>query len=133
MSECPFAITTYLDKILYPKRAFAYLQLDGRHCVIASGGDLEKCGVPPLVPDFPIENQFDLLSGILPVDGIPVVIQSIELSDDIFIDMHVFKHEDIQWVLLLDNTAAKPILHSEKQQRLSEEFRQESTKKINRK
>lgn len=129
MSELPFAISQYLNGILYPDRAFVFLQLDDRHCVVASGGEFEKCGVPPLELNGPIENQFDLLTGILPVDGIPVVIANIELSDQIFVDMHIFNSGETQWVLLLDNTAEKPKLQSEQQTRLSEKLSQESAKK----
>lgn len=126
MKTPPDAVVEYLKTVLHPDRAFAYLQLDEQRCVIDSGGELTKCGIPVLTGNRSIECQIDLLSNVLPVTGDPVVILNTQIRHQNFIDMHIFNYDNYQWVLFFNNSEAGIKLQKEQQTRLSNDFKRES-------
>lgn len=129
MNTPPHAVVEYLKTVFYPELAFAYLQLDDHHHVVASGGEMGKCGIPIPEKNISIENQIDQLSGVLPVTGAPVVILNTQLVHKTFIDMHIFIHQGSQWVLFFNNTEAGIKLQAEQQTRLVNDIVREKKEK----
>ncbi len=87
------------------ERSPAYLEIstDGR--LLGWGGDVESYGLRDLVRGRPAASQSVLLEGLLPVDGPPVCLPCVRHGSGRPADLHLFRAEGRDWLLLLDASA----------------------------
>lgn len=121
----PLGIYRYLRSVSRVTNDFTYLKLDTHHCVIESGGDLNRYGLGNLNATVPIDEQFDPLTGLLPVDDRNVALLHINYSEKRYIDIYIVNDKDNEWVLLVDSTIEGRRAQSKQQQRLNDDLSSE--------
>ncbi len=119
LTETPIAILRYLKTISHPGQCYAYLQLDQENCLIKAGGELAQFGIADINPTLTIEEQIPQLSGLLPANDKPLVIANTHVDPVQYIDMHIYRTFDSQWVIFVDSTETATKLQKQQQQRLN--------------
>lgn len=110
-------------------KPIAYYKLDRSGYVVDHGGDTDLGGIANLDEASPIDEQVPVLSGLLPVDAIPLIVPNVQLVQGKFIDIHIYGDENWQWIVLIDNTEAATVLQEQQQNRLADEIIKEIEKK----
>jgi len=105
MLDLPTRISHWLLELVRSQRAVAHLLIDGRHVIVASGGDLAHYGLAAVELQRPAAEQLPFLEGLLPLPESPFLLRSMEMPGGRVADIHLFAEQDATWVVLLDVTA----------------------------
>ncbi len=98
----PPAVADYLRRFVMEMRSPAFLLTDAGGRVVSQGGDLSRYGLGRLrVGDIASEQAY-FLEGLLPINGEASVLCRVETSAGVFADIHLFRVEESDCVLLLD-------------------------------
>lgn len=104
MLEFPFPVSDYIQKITIEIRSPAYLLIEKEGRLLKMGGNLETYGIINLEKGQIVEEKVFFLQGILPLDESFLFLQCIETQKATYADIHIFKGDEGDWVLLLDAT-----------------------------
>jgi len=106
MTGLPTAITEYLLTAACLERCPAYLQVEPNGCLATWGGNVDRYGLAGLKRGQLIEQQVLLLSGLLPLDGPPLLLPCVQPEHGPAADVHLFRRGGYDWVLFLDSAPA---------------------------
>ena len=101
-SNWPPALTDYLQKWIFDSHSPAFLFTDAQGRVVSSGGDLSRYGLNELHEGDQAVDMAYFLEGLLPIDGDRSILTRVETSADVFADIHLFRAEKNDCILLLD-------------------------------
>jgi signal transduction histidine kinase len=108
MVQFPSAVSDYLKRLALDHRAPAFLLAGGDGRLLASGGALRHYGLVDLIPNEPVVEQVFFLTGLLPLEtDEPVVRDCVQPAGSPPIDLHLFRSEEGDWVVLLDASEAE--------------------------
>ena len=104
MLYLPDTISNYIHELTIEARSPAYLLVmkDGR--LSRWGGKLSLYGFTNLQPGEYVAEQILFLTGLLPLNGLPIILPCVEMESGISADVHIFSTDEGDWVLLLDAT-----------------------------
>jgi signal transduction histidine kinase len=117
MCALPSPVVEYLGKFVTQTGSLGYLLVDQQGSLLEWGGSLAVYGLTGLSIGAPIQEQVDVLVGLLPGTDTALYCPCVELASDLFTDIHVFPAARGNWVVLQDvSTQARE--HRLLQQRL---------------
>lgn len=104
MLYLPDTVSNYIYELTIEARSPAYLLVmkDGR--LSRWGGKLSLYGFTNLQPGEYVARQILFLTGLLPLNGLPIILPCVEMESGISADVHIFSTDEGDWVLLLDAT-----------------------------
>ncbi len=121
-------VEQYLKTIALGGRVFAYLGLDKQHIVCQTGGATDSFDLASVSEGEFALGKLGYLEGLLPSDDKPIVIENTQFMRERFVDIHIFKNNDIQWVVFIDNTEPGKLRQTLQQQRLNADILKEARK-----
>ncbi len=100
----PTPVRDYALGLVLREKNAAYLCVSDDRADILRGGRLRRlAGACALPEDVLVEQLLDTLDALLPHDdGDPLVLPSLTLSEQVSVDVHLFRARGRTWVLLLD-------------------------------
>ncbi len=102
----PAPVRDYALGLVLREKNAAYLCVSDDRADILRGGRLRRlAGACALPEDALVEQLLDTLDALLPHDGDPLALPSVALSDQVAVDVHIFRARGRTWVLLLDVSA----------------------------
>lgn len=104
MLYLPAPVVSYIHKLTVENRSPAYIlvQKDGR--LFSWGGNLSFYGFSNLKQGECVDEQVVFLTGLLPLNGLPIILPCVQMESGISADVHIFSADEGDWVLLLDAT-----------------------------
>ena len=102
----PAPVISFLRGLLLEKRDPAYLVLDREGRLLDSGGKLDLYGLQEVKRGESLTEQMHFLQGMLPFESGEVSLPFIEMTGNIYADIHLFQSGDFHYVLLVDVTSA---------------------------
>ncbi len=106
MAALPDTIRDYVETHLLPSRQPAFLAFDSAGKLIEFGGALELYRLANLSTGRSADDVAPFLSGMLPATAEPIVLESVEVYEGRFADVHVIAGGVRNWALLLDCSEA---------------------------
>jgi signal transduction histidine kinase/PAS domain-containing protein len=107
MPGLPAPVLTYLQFLALENHAPAYLRVDKDGSLSDWGGEVAAYGLKNLRRGASANAQVLFLESLLPLQSSPLVLPSVALGEERFVDIHIFSDDGGDWVLLLDATAAE--------------------------
>ena len=104
METYPPPIQHYFGHCLHDGRSPGYLYVNQDYYILDAGGDLDHYGLHVYKKGQCIKALVCFLHGLLPLDGVPLVIPFIQFHAKTFADLHLLPGVLGDWVLLLDAT-----------------------------
>jgi serine phosphatase RsbU (regulator of sigma subunit) len=104
MMGLPRSVADALDAVMYRQRALAYLQVSADLTLVGAGGNLENYGLGGLQLGEQAVDQAYFLEGLLPLQGAPFFVPSLEIGGGRAADLHFYQDGECVWVVLLDVT-----------------------------
>lgn len=98
----PSPISEYILSLANDERRFAYLAVDASGVLVDKGGDLGTYGLADLRLGAPASEQAFVLEGLLPATDSPLFLPCVKTEFHLLADIHIFRREGLDWVLLLD-------------------------------
>ena len=86
-------------------RSPAYLEVSADGVLVDWGGHIGTYGLGGLIRGRSAQDQVVLLQGLLPTAGHEICLPCVRVGGGAPADVHVFRHENADWVLLLDASA----------------------------
>ena len=127
----PLPVSNYIAKVHPTLRAAAYLRVDNAGVIVEAGGALEAYGLDQLTPGIPARDVTLFLEGMLPLDSEPIFLPGVHFAPEVIADIHLFRDEDCDWVLLLgaESHEARQILQQKSHELalLSERIQKQNT------
>ena len=105
-SSWPPEVAEYLQEWILELRSPAFLVCNQEGRAVVKGGDLSRYGLENLREDEGVTEQAYFLEGLLPLDNSPSVLSQVETATGTFADIHLFRIEDGDCIVLLDCTHA---------------------------
>lgn len=105
MPGLPSPVLTYLQFLALESRAPAYLRVDKDGSLRDWGGEVATYGLNNLHRGASASAQVLFLESLLPLQSSPLVLPSVAVGEERFVDIHIFSDAGGDWVLLLDATA----------------------------
>ncbi len=82
----------------------AYLAVDNQGILVDQGGNIEALGLPRWeIADNILDNAL-FLTGFVPMSNECEYIPSLQITDSIVVDIHLFRDKDLNWAILLDKS-----------------------------
>lgn len=104
LEPMPAAIRDYCLECSCRDRSPAYLSADCRGRLLRWGGALDHYRLGNLRRGDQVEEKAIYLKGYLPLNHSPVILPQLEISPDVYAELHLFRNAGKQWVLMLDAT-----------------------------
>lgn len=98
----PLVIFSYLNNLIIDGQSLAYLLVAKNGCLLSWGGNLSSYKIGNLQQGELACKQVPLLEGLLPLNGVPVVLPCTNIEQAICADIHMFSSNEGDWILLLD-------------------------------
>lgn len=98
----PSAVSDYLLQLAREERRPAFLAIDSEGRLSDSGGALRAYGLENLTKGAPVTSEAFFLEGMIPLEGQPIFLPCVKADAGLIADIHIFKHADLDWVVLLD-------------------------------
>ena len=102
--EYPQSVVNKILQITLDSKTFCYLEINDEGYLINKGGNLESIGLPNWKQNDNIFDQAIFLTGLIPMTGDYEGIPAFQISDDLIIDLHLFKDDHCYWIILVDKT-----------------------------
>ena len=103
-SSWPPEIAEYLEQWILDLRAPAFLVSNRQGKLVAKGGDVVRYGLQNLNEGEPVTGQSYFLEGLLPMNGSTCILSQVETASGVFADLHLFRIEDGDCIILLDSS-----------------------------
>lgn len=103
-SGYPSLVIEKILKITMEMQNFAYLSVNPKGQLCHQGGDIHSLGLPTWSLNDNIIEEALFLSTYLPMSQDYEYIPSFNIKNEIVVDIHLFKENDIVWVILVDKT-----------------------------
>lgn len=116
MPALPPAVDEYLQTLPVQLQSPAYLLVHKDGCVGARGGHLATYGMSDLCEGLPLEQQLDFFVGLFPLDDVPLFLPCLEITPNLFVDVHVLPHGEGAWIVFLDVTDKAMVWRQAQQQ-----------------
>jgi class 3 adenylate cyclase len=104
LDPTPEAIREYLYRFLTSNRALAYIVVTKSGDLHSVMGDWAHYGIGAVNSIDDLTTELYFLMGFLPLDGPSVLLPAVKLDNGVAADVHIFSHNDYDWVVLLDVT-----------------------------
>ena len=101
----PEVVLAFLQRVLIQDRDPAFLVTDRNGVLIESGGNLTAYGLQNVRPGDPLSGQADFVEGLLPLESQEISLPCIEIAPQTFADIHCFRDNDRDFILLIDVTS----------------------------
>ncbi|MBW4664181.1 MAG: adenylate/guanylate cyclase domain-containing protein [Chroococcus sp. CMT-3BRIN-NPC107] len=98
----PAVALNYLSNLIVNRQSLAYLLVAKDGCLLSWGGNLSNYEISNLQKGELASKQVPLLEGLLPLNGVPVVLPCTNVEQGICADVHIFSGNEGDWILLLD-------------------------------
>lgn len=115
----PFPVANYINKITIEERSPAYLLVENGGNLVSWGGKLSAYGIENLQKGKLIGEQVFIFDGLLPLDSMPLFLSCVKAGSGISADIHIFREDEENWILLLDATLEE-VRRSSLQQKANE-------------
>jgi len=105
MKELPVPIQDYIYSQTIEttkRRSPAYLLVSNDGRIVQFGGNLLAYGLDHLHKGAQIEQHVDYLTGLIPLDGEPLLLPCVKSEARGSMDIHIFPGDEGDWVLLLE-------------------------------
>jgi hypothetical protein len=106
MLEFPRAIQRYIPAEILKQRLAAYLRVDSDGMLLEWGGELGYYGIGNLRQGEFLANQVIFLQNLLPATDQPLFLPFLRTESGTPADVHILRHDNHDYVLLLDAAAA---------------------------
>ncbi len=100
----PPVIANYLRLLVQERYSPAYLILDRQGFVTDAGGPLDAFGMGRIAAGMHASDAACFLEGLLPVED-DLALHRVEVADEVYADVHLFRQGEADCVLLLNVTA----------------------------
>jgi HD-GYP domain-containing protein (c-di-GMP phosphodiesterase class II) len=104
--QYPPQIIDRILRITLESQHFAWLCIDADGLLLSQGGALEDLGLPAWQPGENILDSALFLTGFLPLGEDYERVPSVHLSDEVVVDVHLFRDAGRVWIILADQTEA---------------------------
>lgn len=101
MFHLPKPVINYTHQLIVEERSPAYFLVQNG-CLSSWGGKLSLYGFTNLRQGESVEKQILFLAGLLPFQGLPLVLPCIKMESGVAADVHIFTADEGEWILLLD-------------------------------
>jgi len=105
MIKLPESLRVHLEHICIESRSPAFVLISKDGSLLDWGGPCGEYGLTSLKKGLPLKEQADVFEGVLPLKGIALSLPYVNLTKDIFADIHCFPGNDGDWVVFLESTA----------------------------
>lgn len=99
---------TVVDKILQvtlQSNRFAYIAIDHEGRLASQGGEYQALGLPEWQQGESILDDALFLTGLLPMPREHEYIESLQISADHVVNLHLFRDQALIWIILVDRTS----------------------------
>lgn len=103
--QFPENIINKILRVTLDTHNFAYLSIDNLGYLLSHGGELSAMGMPSRNIGDNILDDALSLSGFIPMENPYEQIPSYQVTDDIIIDIHLFRDTDCIFIILVDKTS----------------------------
>lgn len=103
--QLPQEVRGYVLEQTLQSRAPAYLCTDDRGNVVDWGGEMGHYGQFQLRAGTSAEKEIPFLTGLIPTTDLELSLPKLEVKDGVYADIHLFRDNGYNWVLLLDVTS----------------------------
>ena len=102
--QYPDNVTNKILQITLQTQTFAYLAIDKQGVLVSQGGQLDVIEIQHWKSGDNIFDEALFLTGFFPLSSDYEYIPSYHVNDNTVVDVHLFKDQELDWIILVDKT-----------------------------